>query len=89
MQAETFVVEMEAWNGLDAVMRVTMIARRAKLIPRDLNASFEPSRVRIVLKVTGDPRETRWLVAKLERLPEITSIRARRINGDYEETLVA
>ena len=69
---------IEAWNGMDALMRISNMARRAKLSYQEVSASFEEGeRLRIRITATGDGFEARWLMAKLSRMPEVYRVTTR------------
>ena len=73
-----YEMEIEAWNGMDALMRISNMMRRAKLDYRSLTASFEEERnIRLRLQALGDGFEVRWLAAKLERMPEVYRVETR------------
>jgi len=90
VSTDTYVLEIEAWNGMDAVMRVTNMARRAKLEYREMKAIFNGNRmVHIVLRVEGEESEARWLAAKIDRMPEVYTVALRKEDNVVEERLVA
>ncbi|NOZ88949.1 MAG: hypothetical protein GXO15_03400 [Crenarchaeota archaeon] len=71
---------IEAWNGIDALMRISNMARRAKLSYQEVSASFEEDRrLRVRITATGDGFEARWLAAKLSRMPEIYRVETRLV----------
>ena len=75
-----YMLEIEAWNGMDAVMRISNMARRAKLGYRSLSVEFdEAGRVRVRVEALGDGSEARWLAAKLERMPEVYRVDTRLV----------
>ena len=80
LEPELHEIEVEAWNGLDAVMRIVNMARRAKLTYREIRASVEYEKVRIRIMALGDSFEARWLAAKLDRLPEVYRVETRRLD---------
>lgn len=80
-----YELEIEAWNGMDAVMRIVNIARRAKLRYTEMRAMFEATgRLRVRLVGWGEGGEARWLAAKLERMPEVYSVEARLLRVDED-----
>jgi len=79
------LVEVEAWNSLDTLVRIVNTARRARLAYREVRAVLAPGGlVRVLLVAEGDGAEASWLAAKLERLPEVYSVehRVRRAGGE-------
>ncbi len=71
---------IEAWNGIDTLMRISNTARRAKLSYQEVSASFEEDRrLRVRITATGDGFEARWLAAKLSRMPEIYRVETRLV----------
>jgi len=81
-----YELEIEAWNGIDALMRISNMARRAKLSYQTLNATFEPGKLRVRITALGDGFETRWLAAKLEKMPEVYRVEARLLKPLEAET---
>ncbi len=80
-----YELEIEAWNGMDAVMRIVNIARRAKLRYTEMRTVFEPTgRLRLRLTGWGEGSEARWLAAKLERMPEVYRVEARLLRPDED-----
>jgi acetolactate synthase II small subunit len=86
-----FVLEIEAWNSMDAVMRIANMARRAKLDYQEMHVVFNGSRVvNVTLVAEGEEFEAKWLAAKLERMPEVYSVSVRRAEPVMaEEALIA
>jgi len=79
------LVEVEAWNSLDTLVRIVNTARRARLAYREVKAVLGPEGlVRVLLVAEGDDAEAAWLAAKLERLPEVYSVehRVRQAGGE-------
>ena len=73
-----YLLEIEAWNAMDAVMRISNMARRAKLNYQSMQAEFsEDKKVRIRITAVGDGFEARWLAAKLSRMPEVYRVETR------------
>ncbi len=90
MSSGSYVLEIEAWNGMDAVMRITNMARRAKLAFNEMRVVFNGERlIHVELRVEGEEFEARWLAAKLDRMPEVYSVTMRREEDILEEKLVA
>jgi len=81
-------ITVEAWNGLDALVRILNIARRAKLNYYTVKASIEAKKVRISLLALGSNDEADWLVAKLSRMPEVYNV-VKESSSDMDSTLVA
>ncbi|MEB3780731.1 MAG: hypothetical protein GSR85_10985 [Desulfurococcales archaeon] len=72
-----YEIEVEAWNGMDALMRISNMMRRAKLDYKRLNASFDERMVRLRVEALGSGPEVRWLTVKLSRMPETHRVEAR------------
>jgi len=75
-----YVIEISAFNGMDAIMRLTNMARRAKLEYRNISASFDGRVVRMRIEAVGEEKEVRWLAAKMERMPEVYAVAAKRLS---------
>lgn len=61
-------------KSLDALGRVIAITRRAKVQLIHMSVTLEDSMYKIYMRVEGPPDEVRWLVAKLDKLPEVLKI---------------
>ncbi|KSW11501.1 hypothetical protein CF15_01260 [Pyrodictium occultum] len=79
MEAGRYVIEVSAFNGMDAVMRLANMARRAKLEYHGLSASFDGRVVRLRIDASGRESEVRWLAAKIEKMPEVYSVVYKRV----------
>ncbi|ALL01972.1 hypothetical protein Pyrde_1929 [Pyrodictium delaneyi] len=75
-----YVIEVSAFNGMDAIMRLSNMARRAKLEYRNISASFDGRVVRMRIEAVGEEKEVRWLAAKMERMPEVYAVAAKRLS---------
>ncbi len=59
---------------MDYVGRVVSIVRRAKVFVRRMEVEAKGSTYHIVMDVEGPTDEISWLVAKLDKLPEVLEI---------------
>jgi len=75
-----YVIEVSAFNGMDAIMRLSNMARRAKLEYRNISASFDGRVVRLRIEAVGEEKEVHWLAAKMERMPEVYAVAAKRLS---------
>ncbi|MCU7787207.1 MAG: ACT domain-containing protein [Pyrobaculum sp.] len=67
-------------KSLDAVGRIIAITRRAKVSVVNMQIAADTTIYRIHMDVNGDPDEVNWLVAKLDKLPEVLTIEEIHIN---------
>lgn len=74
------MIEVSAFNGMDALLRLTTIARRAKLEYRSISVSFDNKVVLLRIEAVGEDREVDWLAAKFGRLPEVYAVAAKRLS---------
>jgi hypothetical protein len=70
-------------RSLDALGRVIAITRRAKVQLVDMVVVSEDSMYRVHMKVEGPHDEVQWLVAKLDKLPEVLRIDEGDIDINY------
>lgn len=69
---DDYCLSLEIYNALDGVLRIINILRKAKLKYHKLEARIiEKERVIMNLEVNGSVNELKWLVKKLERIPEV------------------
>ncbi|AFA38438.1 ACT domain-containing protein [Pyrobaculum sp.] len=62
-------------KSLDGLGRLVAITRRAKVEVLKMTVTTNDMRTyNVVLEIRGEPDEVNWLVAKLDKLPEILSI---------------
>ena len=65
-------VSLEVYNALDGVLRIIAVLRKAKLKYHRLEARIiEKDKAIINLEVSGSVNELKWLIKKLERIPEV------------------
>ncbi|KUO85214.1 MAG: ACT domain-containing protein [Thermoproteus sp.] len=60
--------------SMDYVGRVVSIVRRAKVFVRRMEIEARDSTYHIVMDVEGPADEIGWLIAKLDKLPEVLEI---------------
>jgi len=70
-------------KSLDALGRIIAVTRRAKVQIIDMIVTSEDSLYRIHMKVEGPYDEVQWLVAKLDKLPEVLKIDEGNIDINY------
>jgi len=80
-----YVLKIVAFNGMDALMRLSNMMRRAKLRYRSVSASFNENTVKLWIEAMGDPREVRWLSAKIEKMPEVHKVTVTSYEEDFDE----
>ncbi|MEM0479008.1 MAG: ACT domain-containing protein [Pyrobaculum sp.] len=68
------------YRSVDSIGRVIAIVRRAKISLKNLYLVSEDSIYRIDLEVEGPVDEVRWLIDKLDKLPEVLKIEEININ---------
>ncbi|MGC9117863.1 MAG: ACT domain-containing protein [Thermoproteus sp.] len=61
-------------SSMDYVGRIVSIVRRAKVFVRRMEIEARDSTYHIVMDVEGPADEINWLVAKLDKLPEVLEI---------------
>lgn len=67
-------------RSLDSLGRVIAITRRAKVQVMNMQVVQEDSVYKIRMEVEGPQDEVQWLVAKLDKLPEVLKIEEIHIN---------
>lgn len=67
-------------RSADSIGRVVAIIRRAKVELRSLYVVTEDSMYKISLEVVGPVDEVKWLIDKLDKLPEVLKIEEININ---------
>jgi acetolactate synthase II small subunit len=73
-------INITAPRSLDALGRIIAITRRAKVSVVNMQIAADTTIYRIHMDVDGDPDEVSWLVAKLDKLPEVLTIEEIYIN---------
>lgn len=61
--------------SVDYVGRVVSIVRRAKVFVRRMEIEARDSAYQVMIEVEGPADEISWLVAKLDKLPEVLEIK--------------
>lgn len=67
-------------KSLDSLGRVLAIIRRAKVDVKNLTITADTYLYQVTCKIDGEPDEVRWLVSKLDKLPEVLKIEEIDIN---------
>lgn len=67
-------ISLKIPQSMDYVGRVVSIVRRAKVSVRRMEVEARDSIYYITLDVEGPSDEINWLVAKLDKLPEVLEI---------------
>ncbi|MEM0369375.1 MAG: ACT domain-containing protein [Pyrobaculum sp.] len=73
-------IRIVTYRSVDSIGRVIAIVRRAKISLKNLYLVSEDSIYRIDLEVEGPVDEVRWLIDKLDKLPEVLKIEEININ---------
>lgn len=74
------IISITTPKSLDSLGRVIAITRRAKVTVAKISVVADTTVYNVVMEVEGDPDEVGWLVAKLDKLPEVLSIGQININ---------
>ncbi|MEM0277141.1 ACT domain-containing protein [Pyrobaculum sp.] len=67
-------------KSLDSLGRIIAITRRAKVTVAKISVVADATVYNVVMEVEGETDEVGWLVAKLDKLPEVISIEQININ---------
>ncbi|MEM1787206.1 MAG: ACT domain-containing protein [Pyrobaculum sp.] len=73
-------IRIVTYRSVDSIGRVIAIVRRAKISLKNLYLVSEDSIYRIDVEVEGPVDEVRWLIDKLDKLPEVLKIEEININ---------
>lgn len=69
------VINLRIPQSMDYVGRVVSIVRRAKVTVRAMDVEMKDAAYEVNIQVEGPADEIKWLVAKLDKLPEVLEIR--------------
>ncbi|MEM1887375.1 MAG: ACT domain-containing protein [Pyrobaculum sp.] len=73
-------IRIVTYRSVDSIGRVIAIVRRAKISLKNLYLVSEDSIYKIDVEVEGPVDEVRWLIDKLDKLPEVLKIEEININ---------
>jgi len=72
---DEFSVEITIPVSLDALGRIINVLRRSKIKLEKLEVDMDTTIYRLKLLLRGEHNEAMWLIAKLDRLPEVINIK--------------